>query len=695
MSPIDRKKLVRRHNPLFREWNPRSPLTVGNGDFAFTADFTGLQSLIETAPGDVPLCTMSQKGFHSYPDAPQGYGDLKLKEYSCGGRTVGYMTDPSGQEELFKGLRVNPHRFHLANIGLYLEDETGTAALPERNGGADFSQFTDLLQNLDLWTGVMHSEFRYKGSPVSVGTVCHPRMDLISVRMESPLAGTGRAGLELAFPYGSHTISGADWHRPEGHRSVLSRLSPEVYRIGREMDGSSYTVTVAFREGSSVKCRRMDGHGWIFTSDTEVLEFSVLISSGREEEPLPLFNETCILSGDAWESYWQDGAALSFEGSTDPGAEELERRIILSQYLLGLQSLGSLPPAETGLTCNSWYGKFHLEMHVWHALHGLLWNRTGLVEKSLGWYHTILPSARERAVQQGYKGVRWPKMTDESGNDSPSPIGTLLCWQQPHPILFAELIYRMKPSAGIIENYGTIVEETAEFMADYALFDKEKGRYILGPPLIPAQENHAPEQTLNPCFELEYWRWALKTAILWKERQGNPVPANWRDVLSGLSPCPVDEERNSYAAHENCRNSYTEFGTDHPSMLLACGFLPGESTDPGLMSNSYDEVLKNWKMETMWGWDFPSMAMTLARLGRRSEAVEALLMDSPKNIYLPNGHNRQQGHDDLPLYLPGNGALLLAAAMMAAGWDGSSGEAPGFPDDGSWKVKGEGFSPYI
>jgi len=33
--------------------------------------------------------------------------------------------------------------------------------------------------------------------------------------------------------------------------------------------------------------------------------------------------------------------------------------------------------------------------------------------------------------------------------------------------------------------------------------------------------------------------------------------------------------------------------------------------------------------------------------------------------------------------------LSYAVAMMAAGWDGSTGTAPGFPTDGSWVVKYE------
>ena len=41
---IDRQNLVTRHNPLVRRFDPYGPLSVGNGEFAFTADVTGLQT---------------------------------------------------------------------------------------------------------------------------------------------------------------------------------------------------------------------------------------------------------------------------------------------------------------------------------------------------------------------------------------------------------------------------------------------------------------------------------------------------------------------------------------------------------------------------------------------------------------------------------------------------------------------------
>jgi hypothetical protein len=86
------------------------------------------------------------------------------------------------------------------------------------------------------------------------------------------------------------------------------------------------------------------------------------------------------------------------------------------------------------------------------------------------------------------------------------------------------------------------------------------------------------------------------------------------------------------------------------------------------------------------------MAMTATRLGEPESALRALLMPTAKNAYLQNGHNRQSA--TLPIYLPGNGGLLSAIALMAAGSDSDAERgrpAPGFPADGGWTVRHEGL----
>ena len=130
---------------------------------------------------------------------------------------------------------------------------------------------------------------------------------------------------------------------------------------------------------------------------------------------------------------------------------------------------------------------------------------------------------------------------------------------------------------------------------------------------------------------------------------------------------------------------------DHPAVLGAYGMLPYGKIDKERMIATLKEVLKKWNWKTTWGWDYPLMAMTAARVGEPELAIEALLMDVQKNTYLNNGHNYQE--DRLPIYLPGNGGLLAAVAMMAAGWtDAPKINGPGFPNNGKWIVKWEGIN---
>jgi hypothetical protein len=213
-----------------------------------------------------------------------------------------------------------------------------------------------------------------------------------------------------------------------------------------------------------------------------------------------------------------------------------------------------MPPQETGETFNSWFGKSHLEMHWWHAAHFALWNRTAMLERSLPWYSKILPVARATARRQGYRGARWPKMIGPEGRESPSGIGVFLIWQQPHPIYFAELVYRADPSPRVLQKYREIVFATAEFMASYPFWDQATKRYVLGPPLIPAQESHPPKTTFNPTFELAYWAFGLEAAQRWRERLGLAREPTWDRVIRSLSPMPMRD--GLYVNAESARSSH-------------------------------------------------------------------------------------------------------------------------------------------
>jgi protein-glucosylgalactosylhydroxylysine glucosidase len=431
-------------------------------------------------------------------------------------------------------------------------------------------------------------------------------------------------------------------------------------------------------------------HTFLLTPErgSRVLEL-VAAFTPDDRAPAPRsFEDAQSAAKDHWNRFWSTGGAIDLSASTDPRWRELERRIVLSQYLTAIQCAGRYPPQETGLTFNSWEGKFHLEMHWWHAAQFALWDRLPLLDRSLDYYGSILPRARETAYRQGYRGTRWPKMTSPSGVESPSSVGPFLVWQQPHPIFYAELVYRERADAATLERFRDVVFDSAEFMASYATFDPATARYVLGPPLQCAQEIFPKDRTSNCTFELAYWRWGLETAHAWRGRLGLARHPEWDKVIAGLAPLPVRDGKYLFAGSAPGSFDDSRSARDHPGVTAVFGMLPGPGVDRATMRRTLDWIWERWSWPDTWGWDYPMIAMTAARLGDPSRAIDALLLDTPKNHYRTNGHNHQR--PGLTIYFPGNGGLLYAAAFMAAGWDGAPDRpAPGFPADGRWIVRSE------
>lgn len=688
---IDRKELVCRHDPVLNAVNLSSPLSVGNGELAFTADPTGLQTFYrEYREAKVPLCTLSQWGWHTAPaDGKDQYyrpEDVKMTEYDSEGRPVTYAVEKQpGNEEVYDWLRRNPHRLNLARIG-FQRDHRDIPA----------SAVGETHQELTLYEGTLNSRFALDGELCRVKTACDPKADMLAVSAESSRIADGSLTVVFEFPYGDPGISASDWEHPERHTTRPVRQDGRSIVLRRTLDRDGYTVELTAQTPARFSLE--EPHRIRLTAEPgcAALRFTAAFSAGSGNIPEPRPGTDSVFNRAAawWGAFWEQGGAVDFSGSTDPRADELERRVVLSQYLLAVNCAGSAPPQETGLYCNSWYGKFHLEMTLWHCAQFPLWNHPELLERCLPWYREHLDAARRNAARNGYPGARWPKMVARDAADSPSPIATLLIWQQPHILFLLELAYRSRKSRALLEEYWDVVRETADFMAGFAVRRENGtpgGQYDLTAPVIPVQERHDPRVVKNPAFETAYWRFGLNLAVRWANRLGRPAPELWAKVAGAMAPLP--EHGGLYTAHDNCPDTFEHFACDHPSMLGAFGLLPNDRADRSVMLRTLNKVMDCWDYGSFWGWDFAMMAMTAVRLGEPEKAVDLLLCDTAKNRYQPNGHNGQMLRDDLPAYLPGNGGLLLAVALMTAGYDGCEKPLPGFPRNGKWNVRWDSIAP--
>ncbi|CAN7258939.1 hypothetical protein LJR289_001081 [Pseudoduganella sp. LjRoot289] len=715
--PIDREALVGRHQPRLQAIDTMGPLSLGNGRFCFTADVTGLQTLPDhyRATG-TPLETQARWSWHENAN-PQGYklSDAN-RDYTAHGRTQGYPTNqnsPAGQ-----WLRENPHTQPLPQVGFVLAGEGARPLTAADVGSVD--------QRLDLWAGQLHSRVSLLGRPVSVRSAVRPDSDTLALRIRSPLFASGKLAVRVALPLGydlavKHNPP-LDWSHPDAHRTSVLEQSGRTLTVEHSRDASRYAMTLAGSAALTVK--RSGPHAFEVSpaaGDTLDLTLSFYSQStvpgaggigvgavanaasanaaangnanAASAAAPPIYSDSIFERSAAhWRSYWQSGAAVDFSGSTDPRAHELERRVVLSQYLAAIQLGDELPAQESGLTTATWYGKHHTEMVWWHTAHFALWGRPEYTARTLTWHQRTLPSARAVAAERGLKGARWMKMTGPEGRESPGG-NPLIMWNQPHPIHLAELIYRADPGPATLARYGELVSETAQAMASMLHWDAAGRRYVLGPPLWIAQEIYDQSTSMNPTYELSYWAWGLETAQRWRERAGLPRDPEWEFKRTHLSALPRKDGK--YVAVESHPDTWDNADSrhDHPSFLMALGQLPGDGVDRDTMRRTLNAVLAKWDWATkIWGWDYPMIAMTAARLGAAEQAVDVLLKpDGPNNGYTRAGHNPNKG---LPVYLPGNGALLAAVAMMAGGWDGAPARAaPGFPADGSWTVRAEGFQP--
>ncbi|KAF1363300.1 hypothetical protein EJ07DRAFT_104103 [Lizonia empirigonia] len=673
---IDRKAIVQQHNLRLAASHAYSPVQVGNGNFAFGADVTGLQTFVAHN-------TMASWGWHN-ATLPTTPGQTRPEDYVgvdwwTHDRLVNYAVPDATRKQISQWMIANPHRINLGRVGLWFD---GRNVTEEALGGK--------TQTLDLWTGILSSSFTLDGAQVQVTTAASPETDTIAVKISSPLLAQGGLGVMFDFPY----ANGASkfeapfvgiFNATANHTTSLSAEEGRAV-ITHTLDATTYVADIAWKGDATVVRLREDEHKYVLKSGkADTLEFTVTYAEVAGESACASFGDVVKESTAWWPEYWSFGAFISLPTATNASAAELQRRIILSQYLLAVNGAGKDPAQESGLVNNGWYGKFHLEMVFWHLAHWMFWSKWDMYDRSIGVYDRFLGSSIERAQQQGYAGARLGKMSDPSGRSAPGEINALLIWQQPHPMYFAEMEYRSFPTAATLKKWDHILTPVADFMASYAFYNASTNVYDLGPPMYPVSENTPPNGTVNPTFELAYWRFGLGVAAAWQERQKKSVPAEWTHVHDNLAPFPI--ENDTYVTYEGIKDMWTTpaYVEDHPGLLGISGWLPQDAQfNETVFANTIARVHETWDFPFSFGWDFPLLAMTEARQGDAERALGQLLdvNNAFDEVGMPVGGQRVTTP-----YFPSSAGLLLAVGMMTGGWDGKSGMV--WPE--GWEVEAEGF----
>jgi len=289
------------------------------------------------------------------------------------GRNISYDIPDPDLPEASQWLIGNPNRINLGRIGLKYKGETLSAA-----------QISHPVQELDVWNGLITSTFSIDDEPVKVITQGDFETDSVAFSIESQLVATGDLEVELDFPYPpihstryKYEVFVGVYDFPLNHGTSIvksSQASDDEAHIYHELQETSYYLNLRWPAGLPLTLSRNEpansttitAHRYTLSKKPQeldsnssvILEFSANFAPGSQRVDLPATIRRRNTRG--WNQYWRQGGFVDVvTSSSNPKANELQRRIILSQYHVRVNSAASgQSPQESGLMNNGWYGKF-------------------------------------------------------------------------------------------------------------------------------------------------------------------------------------------------------------------------------------------------------------------------------------------------------------------------------------------------
>lgn len=347
-SAIPRHAVVSRYNPVRNASSSTTPMQVGNGFFAFGADISGLQTF-------QPWAIMSDWGWKN-DILPAGVTQEDVLTYR-GVVWDGVQYEFGGPAAPQQWLIANPNRVNLGRIGLLYMDGVGNG---QNITEADLS---DARQELDLWSGTITSTFAVDGYNVTVKTYTAQSSSTVGIAIHSTLVQDGRLGLFLDFPWndGSQKFQApyvGYWNDTDSHTTALTAgpgLGENVlWQINHTMSAASFYTTLGGGDNFTTSRVSPTTHKYRLVPVEPSSSFSIAVGySPSNSEGVPSVAEIALESISSWKSYWSSSGFVDvISGSTDPRADELQRRIILSRYLMRVNEAGFTPPQEVRCNCS-------------------------------------------------------------------------------------------------------------------------------------------------------------------------------------------------------------------------------------------------------------------------------------------------------------------------------------------------------
>jgi len=289
-------------------------------------------------------------------------------------RLVNYNQPNPAQNDISNWLIQNPQRLNLARIGF--------SFFNNNDGGTEITtikeeDLQDKTQELDLWTGKITSSFKYNNTPAHVETFADPGSDSVGIVVESELLVSGSLGIFFDFPLPTRNKFDAPFvgvfNATSEHRTTL-RVEKKSKGQGKgssavirhDLDETSYQVSISWSsEAEIVGPIKKGTHRYLLrprpTGKSESKRLSLAVTFAPSTSPITMTTTTAMTrsrvsssvasivkaSSESWEEFWNLGAFVDLSATVATNsteAKELQRRIILSQYLTAVNSASRYPP---------------------------------------------------------------------------------------------------------------------------------------------------------------------------------------------------------------------------------------------------------------------------------------------------------------------------------------------------------------